>query len=144
MEDLEHRITTCHPELQLKLVKTVWSAHVRTPEEDEVSEECVCKPPRACLCCNQRTQMVERDLLYAYQRLKDPTKNAEPVEDHLPASINLGASNLHSDKDLEDKIKPLEQRLQKVIRTSVEYKHGDYPQHCTPCFLVAKPGFTGR
>ena len=23
-----------------------------------------------------------------------------------------------------------------------EYKHGDYPHHCSPCFLVAKPGST--
>ena len=23
-----------------------------------------------------------------------------------------------------------------------EYKHGDYPRHCSPCFLVAKPGST--
>ena len=22
------------------------------------------------------------------------------------------------------------------------YYHGDYPRHCSPCFLVAKPGST--
>ena len=28
-------------------MKSVWGAHVRTPEEDDISEECVCEPPRA-------------------------------------------------------------------------------------------------
>ena len=110
-----------------------------------------------------------------------------------------GASNLHSDEDLEDKIKLLDPRVQKLIRTYLEvfgelappascdkvvqihfnlkadflghkirrrtypapkeqadeierqipecidaglvlgYKDGDCPQHCSPCFLVAKP-----
>ena len=49
--------------------------------------------------------MVDRDLLYAYQGLKDTTKGEESVEDHLPASITQGASNLHSDEDMEDEIK---------------------------------------
>ena len=49
-EDLEQKITTWQRELDLKLMKSVWGAHVRTPEEDEPSEECVCKRPRACLC----------------------------------------------------------------------------------------------
>ena len=26
----------------------------------------------------------------------------------------------------------------------LEYKDGDYPQHCSPCFLVAKPGSTAE
>ena len=48
---------------------------------------------------------MERDLLYAYQGLKGTTKDVEPVEDRLPASIHQGASNLHSNEDMEDKIK---------------------------------------
>ena len=47
-EDLEHKITTWQREVDLKLMKTVWGADVRTPEEDELSEECVCNPPGAC------------------------------------------------------------------------------------------------
>ena len=138
---------------------------------------------------------MERDLLYAYQGLKDTTKDAEPFEDHLPASIHQGASNLHSDEDVEDKIKLLDPTVKKLIRTYLEvfgelpppascdklvqmdlklkpefvghkirrrpypapkqqaneikrqiqecinaclvleYKDGDYPQHCSPCFL---------
>ena len=173
---------------------------MRTPEEDDLSEECVCEPPRACLCCNHAPEIVERDLLYAYQGLKDTTKGEESVEDHLPASITQGASNLHSDEDMEDKIKLLDPRVQKLIRTYLEvfgelpppascdklvqmdiklkaesvghkirrrpypapkeqadeierqieecidaglvpeYKDGDYPKHCSPCFPVAKPG----
>ena len=148
--------------------------------------------------------MVEQDLLYAYQGLKDTTKDEEPVEDHLPASITQGASNLHSDEDMEDKIKLLGLRVQKLIRTYLEvfgelpppatcdklvqmdvklkpkfvgheiqrrpyaapkeqadeierqlqecidaglvlqYRDGDYPEHCSPCFLVAKPGSTAK
>ena len=148
--------------------------------------------------------MVERDLLYAYQGLNDTTKGEESVEDHLPTSITQGASKLHSDEDMEDKIKLLDPRVQTLIRTYLEvfgelpppascdklvqmdlklkpefvghkirrrrypapkeqadeierqiqecidaglvleYKDGDYPQHCSPCFLVAKPGSTAK
>ena len=147
---------------------------------------------------------MERDLLYAYQGLKDTTKESEPVEDPTPASIHQGASNLHSDEDMEDKIKLLDPRVQKLIRTYLgvfgellppascdklvqmdlklkpefvghrirrrpypapneqadeierqiqecidagrvlEYKDWDYPPHCSPCFLVAKPGSTAK
>ena len=148
--------------------------------------------------------MVQQDLLYAYRGLKDTTKGEEPVEDELPASITQGASNLHSDEDMDDKIKPLDPRVQKLIRTYpevfgrlparasceklvqmdlklkrefvghkirkrpytapkeqvdeierqiqeciyaglvLEDRDGDYPEHCSPCFLVAKPGSTAK
>ena len=149
--------------------------------------------------------MVEQDLLYAYQGLKDTTKGEESVEDHLPTSITQGASNLHSDEDMEDRIKLLDPRGQKLIRTYLEvfgelppppasceklvqmdlklkpgfvghkiqrrpypppkvqankierqiqecidaglvleYKDGDYPPHCSPRSLVAKPGSTAK
>ena len=147
---------------------------------------------------------MEQDLLYAYQGRKDTTKDAESVEDDLHASIHQGASNLHSDEDMEDKIKLLDPRVQRLIRTYLEifgeqplpascdklvqmdlklkpefvghkirmrpypapkeqtdemerniqectdaglvleYKDGDYPQHCSPCFLVPKPGSTAK
>ena len=118
-EDLEQKITTWQREVDLKLMKSVWGAHVRTPEEDDLSEECVCEPPKACLCCHRPPEMVEQDLLYAYQGLKDATAGEESVEDHLPTSIQ-GASNLHSDEDMEDKIKVLDPRVQKLIRTYLE------------------------
>ena len=203
-EDLEQKITTWQREVDLKLMTSVWSAHVRTPEEDDLSEECVCEPPRACLCCHRPPEMVEQDLLYAYQGLKDTTTGEESVEDHLPTSITQGASNLHSDEDMEDKIKIFDPRVQKLIRTYLEvfgelpppascdklvqmdlklkpeflghkirrrpypapkeqadeierqiqecidaglvleYKDGDYPLHCSACFLVAKPGSTAK
>ena len=172
--------------------------------KEDLSEESVCEPPRACLCCHRPPEMVELDLLSAYQGLKDTTKGERLVEDHLPTSITQEASNLHSDKDMEDKIKLLDPRVQKLIRTYLEvlgvlpppasrdklvqldlklkpefvghkirrrpypalkeqademerqirecidaglvleYKDGDYPQHCSPCFLVAKPGSTAK
>ena len=177
---------------------------MRTPEEDDLSEECVCEAPRACPCYHRPSEMVERDLLYAYQGLKDTTKGEESVEDHLPTSITQEASNLNSDEDMEDKIKLLDPRVQTLIKTYLEvfgelpppascdklvqmdlklrpeflrqkirrrpypaakeqaeeierqiqecidaglvleYKDGDYSQHCSPCFLVAKPGSTAK
>ena len=65
-EDLEQKITTSQREVDLKPMKSVWGAHVRTPEADELSEECVCEAPRVCLCCHRPPETVERDLLYAY------------------------------------------------------------------------------
>ena len=73
---------------------------------------------QACLCCHRPPEIVELDLLYAYQGSRDTTKDEEPVEDHLPASIHQRASNLHSDEDLEYKIKLLDPRVQKLIRPS--------------------------
>ena len=35
-EDLEQKITTWQREVDFKLMKSVWGAHVRTPEEDEL------------------------------------------------------------------------------------------------------------
>ena len=95
-------------------MKNVMGAHVRTLEEDEILEECVCKPPRACLCCSRPSKTVQRDQLYAYQGLKDPAKDAELVEDHLPASIHQRASNL------QDTIKLLDPRVQKLIKKYLE------------------------
>ena len=62
-EDLEQKITTWQREVDLKLMKSVWDAHVWTPEEDELSEECLCEPPQVCLCCHRPPETVERDLL---------------------------------------------------------------------------------
>ena len=147
-EDLEQKITTWQREVDLKLMKRVWGAHVRTPEEDNLSEECVCEPPRACLCCHRPPEMVERDLLYAYQGLKDTTKGEESVEDHLPTSITQGASNLHSDEDMEDKIKLLDPRVQTLIRTYLEV-FGELPPPASCDKLVQmdlklKPEFVGH
>ena len=203
-EDLEQKITTWQREVDLKLMKSVWGTHVRTPDEDELSEECVCEPPQVCLCCHRPPETVERDLFYAYQGLENTTKDAELVEDHLNGSIPQGASNLHSDDDMEDNIKLLDPRVHRLFRTYLEvfgelpppascdkmvqmdlklkpefvghkirkrpypaakeqadkierriqecidaglvleYKDGDYTQHCSPCFLVAKPGSTAK
>ena len=119
-EDLERKSTTWQREVDPKLMKSVWRSQVRTPEEDKLSEECVFEPPRACVCCHRPPETVERDLLYADQGPKDTTKDAEPVEDLLPGSIYQGASNLHSDEDMEDKIKLLYPRVRKLIRTYLE------------------------
>ena len=86
--------------------------------------------------------------LYAYQGLNDTTKYEEPVEDHLPASITQGASNLHSDGDMEDKIELLDPRVQKLIRTYLEV-FGELlsPASCDKLVqmnLKLKPEFVGH
>ena len=129
-------------------MRSMWGAHVTTPEEDDLSEECVCEPPQACLCCHRPAEMVGGDLLYAYQGLKDTTKGEESVEDHLPASLTQGASNLHSDEDMEIKIKLLDPWLQKLIRTYLEV-FGKIPPPASSDKLVQmhlklKPEFVGH
>ena len=44
----------------------------------------------------------------------------------------------------QDHIDEIERQIQECIDAGLvkEYKHGDYPRHCSPCFLVAKPGST--
>ena len=121
---------------------------MRTPEEDDLSEECVCESPRACLRCHRPSEMVERDLLYASQGLKDTTKGKEPVEDQLPTSITRRASNLHSDGDMEGNIKLLDPRVQKLIRTYLEV-FGELPPRASCDKLVQmdlklKPEFVGH
>ena len=94
----------------------------------------------------------EQDLLYAYQGLKDTTEftttGEESVEDHLPTSITQGVSNLHSDEDMEDKIKILDPRVQKLIRTYLEV-FGELPPPASCDKLVQmdlklKPEFVGH
>ena len=42
----------------------------------------------------------------------------------------------------QDQTEQIERQFQECIDAGLveEYKHGDYPCHCTPCILVAKPG----
>ena len=147
-EDPERKITTWRREVDLKLMNSVWGGHVRTREEDELSERCVCEPTRACLCYNRPPETVERDLLYAYQGLDDPAKDAEPVEGHLPASIYQEASKLHSEADLDDKIKPLDPKVQKLIRTYLDvFRELPPPASCHKLVqmdLKRKPHFVGH
>ena len=63
---------------------------------------------------------MELDLLYAYNGLKDPAKDNERFNDNLPAPIHQGAINLHSDEGMEDKIMPMNPRVQKLIRCYLE------------------------
>ena len=44
----------------------------------------------------------------------------------------------------QDQIDEIERQIQECIDASLveEYKHGDCPRHCSPWFLVAKPGST--
>ena len=44
----------------------------------------------------------------------------------------------------QDQIDEIEHQIQECIDAGLfeEYKHEDYSRHCSPCFLVAKPGST--
>ena len=76
------------------------------------------------------------------------TKDPEPVEDHLPASIHQGASNPNSEEDMEDKIKLLDPRVQKLIRTYLEvFGEPPPPASCDKLVqmrLKVKPEFLGN
>ena len=44
----------------------------------------------------------------------------------------------------QDQINKIDGKIQECINAGLveQYKHGDYLRHCSPCFLVAKPGST--
>ena len=44
----------------------------------------------------------------------------------------------------QEQVEEIECQIQECIDAGLveEYKQGDYPHHCSPCFLVAKPGST--
>ena len=44
----------------------------------------------------------------------------------------------------EEQVEEIERQIQECIDAGLveEYKKGDYPHHCSPCFLSAKPGST--
>ena len=44
----------------------------------------------------------------------------------------------------QEQVEEIERQIQECIDAGLveEYKQGDYPHHCSPCFLVAKPGST--
>ena len=44
----------------------------------------------------------------------------------------------------QEQVEEIERQIQECIDAGLveEYKKGDYPHHCSPCLLVAKPGST--
>ena len=44
----------------------------------------------------------------------------------------------------QEQVEEIEGQIQECIDAGLveEYQQGDYPNHCSPCFLVAKPGST--
>ena len=98
-------------------MKNVWGAHVRTPEEDLESTERVCEPLLHCRCCLRPDELMEQALFYHWQI---PPGKEVPVDDHLPETLHEGKSNLEATEDVEDKIKTLDPRVQRPIKTHIE------------------------
>ena len=77
--------------------------------------------------------------------MKDTTKDAEPVEDYLRASLHQGASNPDCDEDMKDMIKLSDPGVQKLIRTYLEeFREGPPPASCDKLVqmdLKLKPEF---
>ena len=44
----------------------------------------------------------------------------------------------------QEQVEEIERHIQECINAGLvrEYKKGDYPHHCSPCFLFGKPGST--
>ena len=44
----------------------------------------------------------------------------------------------------QEHVEEIERQIRECLDAGLveEYKKGDYPHHCSPCFLVAKPGST--
>ena len=81
-------------------------------------------------------------------RKASSTRKIKPQTSNLPTSITQWASNLHSDKDMEDKIKLLDPCVQKLIRTYLEV-FGELrpPASCDKLVqmdLKLKPEFVGH
>ena len=47
---------------------------------------------------------------------------------------------------LKEQADEIERQIQECIGAGLvlEYQHGNYSEHCNPCFLVAKPGSTAK
>ena len=116
-EEFETKITTLQCDFDLKLMKKVYGAHVRTPEKDLESTERVCEPPLHCRCCLRPDELMEQALFYHWQI---PPGKEVPVDDHLPETLHEGKSNLEATEDVEDKIKTLDPRVQRPIKTHIE------------------------
>ena len=93
-------------------------------------------------------------------RLKKRLLNYEEVFDALPPPLSckkLVQMDLKLKPEFEktrvrrrpypasqEKVEEIERQIQEYIDAGLveEYKKGDYSHHCSPCFLVAKPGST--
>ena len=111
-EGIEQRI-------RLDLLKRTWKTSILSEEDDE---EMTLPDPETPLVYS---------LHYAQER--------QDWEDELPPET-VGRIK----KQDKGKSNEIERQIQECIDAGLveEYKHGDYPRHCSPCFLVAKPGST--
>ena len=86
-------------------------------------------------------------------RLKKVLLTYEEVFGALPPPLSCKKLKPEFEKTLvrrrpypapREEVEAIERQIQECIDAGLveEYKKGDYPHHCSPCFLVAKPGST--
>ena len=93
-----------------------------------------------------RVQKLIRTYLEVFAELPPPSSYDKLVQMDLKLKPKFGGHKIRNrpypaPKEQADEI---ERQIQECIDPGLvlEYKDGDYPQHCSPCFLVAKPGST--
>ena len=95
-----------------------------------------------------RVQKLIRTYLEVFGELPPPASSDKPVQMDLKLKPEFVGHKIRrrpypAPKEQADEI---ERQIQECIDAGLvlEYKDGDYPLHCSPCFLVAKPGSTAK
>ena len=95
-----------------------------------------------------RVQKLIRTYLEGFGELPPPASCDKLVQMDLKLKPEFPGHKIHrrpypAPKEQADEI---ERQIQECIDAGLvlEYKDGDYPQQCSPCFLVAKPGSTAK
>ena len=110
-----------------------------TPDEDMEDKIKVLDP---------RVQKLIRTYLEVFGELPPPASCDKLVQMDLKLKPEFVGHKIRrrpypAPKEQADEI---ERQIQECIDAGLvlEYKDGDYPLHCSPCFLVAKPGSTAK
>ena len=103
---------------------------------------CVLKP------LDPRAEKLIRTYLEGFSELPSPTSYGQLVQMDLKLKPEFVGHKIRrrpypSPKEQVDEI---ERQIQECIDAGLvpEYKDGDYPQQCSPSFMVAKPGSTTK
>ena len=98
----------------------------------------------------QKIESLNLDLLLTYEEvfgaLPPPLSCKKPVQMDLklkPEFVKMRVRRRPYPAP-QEQVETIERQIQECIDAGLveEYKKGNYPHHCSPCFLVAKPGWT--